>query len=177
LAALLHGTVVVGVSQTLRRSTEGATYIRQGGHQVGHWPTFLVTYIFAVLLPDLSRLSRHSVQRMPLKMNTSALSCQRILAFLLFSITLQSGHFLFGGRQCYYMSTINCLVREDQLLTTISHCMPTASVHRPFHVYIIGPALSCQWYPMGDARTHNSRMDSRRIFKLGGWVDHVIRHV
>jgi len=39
---LLHGTLVVGVSQTLRRWTEGATYIRQGGHNVGHWPTFLV---------------------------------------------------------------------------------------------------------------------------------------
>jgi len=33
-------TVVVGVSQTLRRWTEGATYIRQGGDYVGHWPTF-----------------------------------------------------------------------------------------------------------------------------------------
>jgi len=41
LAALLHGTLVVDVSQTLRRWTEGATYIRQGGHHVGHWPTFL----------------------------------------------------------------------------------------------------------------------------------------
>jgi len=40
LAALLHGTVVVGVSQTLRRWTEGATYIWQGGHHVGHQPTF-----------------------------------------------------------------------------------------------------------------------------------------
>jgi len=40
LAALLHGILVVGVSQTLRRSTEGATYIRQGDHNVGHWPTF-----------------------------------------------------------------------------------------------------------------------------------------
>jgi len=40
LAALLHGTLVVGVSQTLRRWTEGATYIRQGGNHVGHWPTF-----------------------------------------------------------------------------------------------------------------------------------------
>ena len=39
LTALLRGTVVVGVSQTLRRRTEGATYIRQGGHHVGHWPT------------------------------------------------------------------------------------------------------------------------------------------
>ena len=45
LAALLHDTLVVGVNQTLRRWTEGATYIRQGGHHVGHWPTFLVAYI------------------------------------------------------------------------------------------------------------------------------------
>jgi len=40
LAALLHCTPAVCVSQTLRRWTEGATYIRQGGHHVGHWPTF-----------------------------------------------------------------------------------------------------------------------------------------
>jgi len=42
LAVLLQGTLVVGVSQTFRRGTEGATYIQQGGHHVGHWPTFLV---------------------------------------------------------------------------------------------------------------------------------------
>ena len=35
----------------------------------------------------------------------------------------------------------------------------------------------CQWYPMGDVRTHSLRTDSRRIFKLGGWVEHVTRHV
>jgi len=35
----------------------------------------------------------------------------------------------------------------------------------------------CQWYPMGDVRTHNSRTDSRSIFKLGGGVYHVTRHV
>ena len=40
LATLLHSTLVVGVSQTLRRWTEGTTYTRQGDHQVGHWPTF-----------------------------------------------------------------------------------------------------------------------------------------
>ena len=40
LAALLHDTRVVGVSQSLRRWTQGATYIRKGGHHVGHWPTF-----------------------------------------------------------------------------------------------------------------------------------------
>jgi len=44
LVALLHGTRV-GVSQTLRRLTEGATYIRQGGHHVGP-PTFLVRSSF-----------------------------------------------------------------------------------------------------------------------------------
>jgi len=32
--------LVVGVSQTLRRWTEGTTCVRQGDHQVGHWPTF-----------------------------------------------------------------------------------------------------------------------------------------
>ena len=42
LAALLQGILVVGVSQTLRRWTEGATCIRPGDHHVGHWPTFLV---------------------------------------------------------------------------------------------------------------------------------------
>jgi len=40
LAALLHSTLAVGISQTLQRWTEDATYIWQGGHHVGHWPTF-----------------------------------------------------------------------------------------------------------------------------------------
>ena len=48
LAALLHGTLVVDVSETLRRWTEGATYVRQGGHDVGHWPTFLVCFSFRI---------------------------------------------------------------------------------------------------------------------------------
>jgi len=49
LTALPHGTPVVGVSQTLRRWTKGATYIRQGDHHVGHWPTFLVTNSVLIL--------------------------------------------------------------------------------------------------------------------------------
>jgi len=54
LAALLHGTLVVGVSQTLQRRTEGATYIRQGGHHAGHWPTFLVIILMVkIQLRDL----------------------------------------------------------------------------------------------------------------------------
>ena len=49
LAALPHGTLVVGVSQTLRHWTDGATYIRQGGHHVGHWPIFLVCLFYCRL--------------------------------------------------------------------------------------------------------------------------------
>ena len=37
--------LVVGVSQTLRRWTEAATYIWQGDHHVGHCPTFLVVIL------------------------------------------------------------------------------------------------------------------------------------
>jgi len=40
LAALLHGSQVLDVSQTLRRCTEGTAYVRQGGHHVGHWRIF-----------------------------------------------------------------------------------------------------------------------------------------
>jgi len=40
LAALLHGSRAVRVSQTLRRSADSATYIWQGGHHVEHRPTF-----------------------------------------------------------------------------------------------------------------------------------------
>jgi len=42
LTVLLHSTQVVGVSQSLWRWTEDATYIWQGGRHFGHWPTFLV---------------------------------------------------------------------------------------------------------------------------------------
>ena len=45
LCSITARHLVVGVSQTLRRWTEGATYIRHGGHHVGHWPIFLVWYI------------------------------------------------------------------------------------------------------------------------------------
>jgi len=38
LAALLHGSQVVSVSQTLRRRTEGATYVRQATITLGIGP-------------------------------------------------------------------------------------------------------------------------------------------
>jgi len=56
LAALLHGSLVVGVSQTLRRWTDGATYLRQGGHHVEHWPTFLAKVFFYFMQINLFML-------------------------------------------------------------------------------------------------------------------------
>ena len=61
LAALLHSTLVVGVSQSLQRWTEGATYIRQGGHHVGHWRTFLVRVsLHYTVWAYWSQLCKHS---------------------------------------------------------------------------------------------------------------------
>jgi len=64
LAALLHGTRVLGVSQTLRRWTEGATYIRQGGHHAGHWPTIhiLVSECFRERLRHIKLSHRMNVR-------------------------------------------------------------------------------------------------------------------
>ena len=44
LAALVHGTPGVGISQTLRHWTKGATYNQQGGHHVGYQPTFSLLF-------------------------------------------------------------------------------------------------------------------------------------
>jgi len=46
-AALLHGTPILGISQSVVLN-KGATCIQQGGHHAGHWPTFLVTDFFNV---------------------------------------------------------------------------------------------------------------------------------
>jgi len=64
LTALLQGTLVVGFSQTLRRWTDGATYIRQGGNHVGHWPTF---YNFTLLLQMLTNFQNSFTYRLSSK--------------------------------------------------------------------------------------------------------------
>ena len=48
LAALLYGTTS-GRQPNFSALNRGATYIRQGGHHVGHWPTFLVNVYFVCL--------------------------------------------------------------------------------------------------------------------------------
>jgi len=55
LAALLHGTVVVGVSQTLWRWTEGATYILQAAITLDIGP-ILVLYNIQTILTAVSCL-------------------------------------------------------------------------------------------------------------------------
>jgi len=65
LAVLLRGTLVVGVSQTLRHWTEGATYIRQGGHHVGHWPTFLAKIVLNLLFTVRVRILANSNNSKP----------------------------------------------------------------------------------------------------------------
>ena len=58
-----HVHVVVGVSQTLRRWTEGATCVRQGDHHVGQWPTFLVIDILQTVprLINVLHPTRHKL--------------------------------------------------------------------------------------------------------------------
>jgi len=46
LTALLHGTLVVGISQTVALNT---TDIWQGSHHIGHWPTFPILCLFCVV--------------------------------------------------------------------------------------------------------------------------------
>jgi len=50
LAALLHSTLVVGVSQTVALNRERhLQYIRQGGLHVGHSPKFLVIFVVLII--------------------------------------------------------------------------------------------------------------------------------
>jgi len=72
LAALLHGSQVVSISQTLRRCTEGATYVRQGNHHFGHWPTFLVYSIFLQrsTMQALTRIRSHGNWKVYVACNT-----------------------------------------------------------------------------------------------------------
>jgi len=62
LAALLYVTLVEGVSQTLRRWTEGDTYIRQGGHHVGHWHRFLLVTLYLSLTASVTFVKRFCFQ-------------------------------------------------------------------------------------------------------------------
>jgi len=62
LAALLHGTLVVGVSQTVAFN-RGRHLYSAGIHHVGHWPTFLVCLYFCLFLANRNVSSLYAVAR------------------------------------------------------------------------------------------------------------------
>jgi len=79
----------VCVSQTLRLWTEGTTYIRQGDHHVGHWPTFLVPADLSIqLTPSFLRLRFGFCW--PLYVPTYTLVCHRRDRYKML-VTNQSG--------------------------------------------------------------------------------------
>jgi len=72
LAALLHGSQVVSVSETLRHWTEVATYVWQGDHHVGHWPTFLVSLSYIVATASTAQ---HQQLSFHILVNIDTLNC------------------------------------------------------------------------------------------------------
>ena len=135
LAALLHGTVVVGISQTLRHWTEGATYSWQGGHHVGHWPTFLVFFWVVVndpglllLQPSQSRLTGQTGRTRQFLASdeiTCIALCEGEAAYLLAFlhvvyqnvITLENPFFVHRG--FFYTDTVSRLVQWGRLTLLI----------------------------------------------------------
>jgi len=49
----------------MRRWTDGATCIRQGGHHVGHWPRFLVFFYLPSIFYSSPNLSRRMIKCLP----------------------------------------------------------------------------------------------------------------
>jgi len=74
LAALLHGTLVVGVSQTLRHWTDGATYIRQGAitSSIGPHSSILYTSLFTKQVVQSNKTNKYSNLKKPTRMWANA---------------------------------------------------------------------------------------------------------
>jgi len=70
--------LVVGVSQTLRRWTEGATYVRQRDHHVGHWPTFLVSTNLVLRSTRIWKRLYYVVEHIILRIYLTKLLCHYI---------------------------------------------------------------------------------------------------
>jgi len=69
--------VVVGVSQTLRRSIEGATYVRQGDHHVGHWPTFLVDNLLSTSIKITGSIEKRRISSSAMGMSCVSVCLER----------------------------------------------------------------------------------------------------
>ena len=88
--------LVVGVSQTLRHWTEGAKYVWQGDHHVGHWSTFLVA-----LFSHLSVLCY--------SLTIYILYCLYLLFLFMAAICNRAGHMYFHPvvRSSFFLSLPN----------------------------------------------------------------------
>ena len=106
--------LLVGVSQTLRRWTEGATYVRQGDHHVGHWLCFTSSQHSLFI----SRHSRSFTNIILVTYNWSLLS-------VCFTLSLESTHSLSLCSQPHFISlslTLLFLCLSHHLVLLILHC-------------------------------------------------------
>ena len=71
LAALLHGTRAVGVSQALRCGI----FTRQGSHPVRHWAVELSSWNIFVVLSDIFRSKNDRICRVPSWLHPEVRSC------------------------------------------------------------------------------------------------------
>jgi len=120
LAALLHGSPVVGVSQTLRRWTEAATSILHRGHHVGHCHSLSCFCVFLTFLSQgFWRLWCYSLRFSHSRMQSSSAIRPGYTVMLSRLLSAVAGPFTLGhvGRQwrkffipylCQLYSAITC---------------------------------------------------------------------
>jgi len=129
LAALLHGTLVLGISQTLRRWAEGATYVWQGGHHVGHWPTFLVPFTSTYYFNSTVVFQMNLVSQFPSGPPSSAVWEENVCGLV--------GWYFMGRMsfpppicQCQYTegNTMNYYINYSKTTKT-TYCLSTFRLH------------------------------------------------
>jgi len=91
--------VVVGVSQTLRRWTQGATYVRQGDHHVGHWPTFLVVSCFTNC--DSWKMKHTSIQHIVMTFYVNVTCKSFCQLFVEWQCSLPVLHYIIVGQETF----------------------------------------------------------------------------
>ena len=109
----------MGVSHTLRRRREGATYIRQGDHDVGHWPTFYFRFSFIPHVfsqPHCSHVTRLSSFNMEPRFSASY--CPVIKLHAMVRVCMSTVH---QCRRGLLHGTVNLSVRKTTDVTDVRH--------------------------------------------------------
>jgi len=63
----------------------------------------------------------------------------------------------------HYIKTVSVKIVEHSIAFRVVSIYWQGDDPSPWNLASKWPALSCQWYPNGYVRTHNSRTDSRSI--------------